>query len=67
MKVKVSEISNLLCRHISTIYQEFSQGTVKFLKSDWSVKKEYRAYNSLICLSHSPIARTAYNNTQGRS
>ena len=40
MKVKVSEISKLLCRHKSTVYREINQGTVKFHKSDWSVKKK---------------------------
>ncbi len=44
MKLKVSEIPKLLCRDRSTIYREINQGIVKFRKSDWSVKKEYRAY-----------------------
>ncbi len=47
MKLKVSEILKLLCRHISTIYQEINQGTAKFRKSNLSVRKEYSAYYSL--------------------
>ncbi len=43
MKLKVSEILKLLCRHISTIYQEINQGTAKFHKSDWSVKKRIQS------------------------
>ena len=47
MNVKVSEISKLLCRHISTIYREIKRGMVDFRNSDWNVRKEYCAYYSL--------------------
>ncbi len=39
-KVSVLETAKILCRAKSTIYREINQGTVKFHKSDWSVKKK---------------------------
>ena len=47
-KMKVEEIAKLLDRAISTIYREIKRGTVEFRNSDWSVRKEYSAYYSLI-------------------
>ena len=47
-KMKVKEIAKLLNRDISTIYREIKRGTVEFRNSDWSVRKEYSAYYSLI-------------------
>ena len=44
----VEEIAKLLDRAISTIYREIKRGTVEFRNSDWSVRKEYSAYYSLI-------------------
>ena len=44
----VEEIAKLLDRAISTIYREIKRGTVEFRNSDWSVRKEYSDYYSLI-------------------
>ena len=44
----VEEIAKLLDRAISTIYREIKRGTLEFRNSDWSVRKEYSAYYSLI-------------------
>ena len=44
----VEDIAKLLDRAISTIYREIKRGTVEFRNSDWSVRKEYSAYYSLI-------------------
>ncbi len=45
--MNVSEISELLERDKSTIYQEIKRGLVEFRNSDCSVRKEYSAYYSL--------------------
>ncbi len=45
--MNVSEISELLERDKSTIYQEIKRGLAEFRNSDWSVRKEYSAYYSL--------------------
>ncbi len=42
-KVSVLEIAEILCRSKSMIYREINQGTVKFHKSDWSVKKRIQS------------------------
>ncbi len=42
-KGRVLEIAKILCRDRSTIYREINQGTVKFNKSDWSVKKRIQS------------------------
>ena len=39
-KMKVSEIAQILEKHISTIYREIKRGTVEFRNSDWSIRKE---------------------------
>ena len=46
-KMKVSEIAQILEKHISTIYREIKRGTVEFRNSDLSIRKEYSAYYSL--------------------
>ena len=45
--MKVSEIAQILEKHISTIYREIKRGTVEFRNSDLSIRKEYSAYYSL--------------------
>ena len=42
-KVPVSEISERLGKHFTTIYKEINKGTVKLLNSDLTYKEEYCA------------------------
>lgn len=46
-KMKVSEIAQILEKHISTIYREIKRGTVEFRNGDWSIRQEYSAYYAL--------------------
>lgn len=48
----ITQIADRLSRNKSSIYREIKSGTVELRNSDWSIRKEYSAYHSIIVHQH---------------